>query len=102
MAFGSRKGDAPPVGYPEWDRSRDGRDHQAPETGRWDLRQERWIPQQRVPEGGDFGIEPFQARADPQGTRPGEGQVLDHDDTRGGADRSGEWPTGHHRRYEPE
>jgi hypothetical protein len=91
MAFVSRKGDAPAVGYPEWDRSRDGRDHQAPETGRWDLRQERWIPQQRAPEGGDFAIEPFQARANPNGTRPGEGRVLDHD----------EWTTGHHRRYDP-
>ena len=52
MASGSRRGDAPAVGYPEWERSRDGRDHQAPETGQWDLRQERWIPVQRMPDGG--------------------------------------------------
>jgi hypothetical protein len=67
------------VGYPEWERSREGRDRQAPETGRWDLRQERWIPQQRPPEGEDFGIEPFQARSDPS-RRPGQGRVLDHND----------------------
>ena len=79
----SRIGDAPPVGYPEWEGSRDGRDRQAPETGRWDLRQERWIPQARPPDGDDYGIEPFPARSDPS-RRPGHGRVLDHDDWTGG------------------
>ncbi|MFG2038711.1 hypothetical protein [Dactylosporangium sp. NPDC048998] len=77
------------MGYPEWERSREGRDRQAPETGRWDLRQERWIPQQRPPDEDDFGIEPFPARSDPR--RPGQGRVLDHE----------EWGTGYQRRYDP-
>jgi hypothetical protein len=77
------------VGYPEWERSRDGRDRRGPETGRWDVRQERWIPQQRGPEGDDYGIEPFPARSDPQ-RRPGQGRVLDHDD----------WSAGNRRRFE--
>src|SRR5258708_3426343 len=72
MAFRSRKGDAPAVGYPEWDRSREGRDHQAPETGRWDLRQERWIPVQRAPEGDDFGIDPFPPPPAPTAPPPGQ------------------------------
>ncbi|MGI5246281.1 hypothetical protein [Dactylosporangium sp. CA-139066] len=76
------------MGYPEWERSREGRDRQGPETGRWDPRHERWIPQQRAPEGGDFGIEPFQARSDP--SRPGRGHVLDYD----------EWNTANHPRSE--
>lgn len=94
MAYRSRAGHAAAVGYPDWDRSRGTRDHQAPETGRWDLRQERWIPQPRVPEEEDFGIEPFYARSEPPGTapRPGAGRVLDHDD----------WGTGYHRRQEPD
>ncbi|MEU7865690.1 hypothetical protein [Dactylosporangium sp. NPDC049140] len=66
------------MGYPDWDRPR-GRERQAPETGRWDPRQERWIPQQRAPEGDDYGIEPFPARSDPY-RRPGQGRVLDHDE----------------------
>ncbi|MET7401458.1 hypothetical protein ABZS66_49050 [Dactylosporangium sp. NPDC005572] len=104
------------MGYPEWDGSRGGRDQQ-PETGRWDLRQERWIPQQRPPEeSDDFGIAPFQARS--TRNRPGEGRVLDHDDYRSGErtgqHRTGEWGrrgntgewgtgehTGQHRRYQP-
>ncbi|MEV8514907.1 hypothetical protein [Dactylosporangium sp. NPDC051484] len=77
------------MGYPEWESSRDGGDRQAPETGRWDLRQERWIPQQRLPDGDDFGIEPFPARSDPG--RPGQGRVLDHE----------EWGTGYQRRDYP-
>jgi hypothetical protein len=67
------------VGYPDWDRPRRGRERQTPETGRWDPRQERWIPQQRVPDGDDYGIEPFPARSDPS-RRPGQGRVIDHDD----------------------
>ena len=54
------------------------------------MRQERWIPHQRTPDSGEYGIEPFPVRA--QGVRPGEGRVLDHD----------EWSTGAHRRYEPQ
>ncbi|MFB9181405.1 hypothetical protein ACFFX1_24975 [Dactylosporangium sucinum] len=96
------------MGYPEWDGSRGGRDQQ-PETGRWDLRQERWIPQQRGPEDDDFGIGPFPARSN--GGRPGEGRVLDYDEyrtgERTGQHRTGEWATGdrtgertgQHRRY---
>jgi hypothetical protein len=91
MAQKSRTGDAPPVGYPEWERTRDGRDRQGPETGRWDLRQERWIPQQRAPEGGDFGIEPFQARSDPS-QRPGQGHVLDYNEWDGGHQPRSEAP----------
>jgi hypothetical protein len=67
------------VGYRERDRPRDRRERQAPETGRWDVRQERWIPQQRPPEDDGYGIEPFPARSDPH-HRPGQGRVLDHDD----------------------
>ncbi|GAA2587201.1 hypothetical protein GCM10010399_16450 [Dactylosporangium fulvum] len=85
------------MAYPDWERSRDSGDQQSPETGRWDPRHERWIPQQRVPEGDDYGIEPFHARTDPYGPRPGQGRVLDHDDY-----RTGEWTTGRQRRYEPE
>jgi hypothetical protein len=91
MAERSRKGDAPAVGYPEWERSREGRERQGPETGRWDLRQERWIPQQRPPEGNDFGIEPFQARSDPD-SRPGQGRVLDHDEWNSGYQPRSEAP----------
>ncbi|WP_344610951.1 hypothetical protein [Dactylosporangium salmoneum] len=66
------------MGYPDWERSRGGRERQGTETGRWDPRQERWIPQQRASERDDYGIEPFPARSDPR--RPGQGRVLDHDD----------------------
>jgi hypothetical protein len=85
MALRSRKGDAPPVGYPEWDRSRDGRDRQAPERGRRDLRRERRTPPERAPENDDF-VEPFPARWDR--ARPAQGRVQD--------DRG----TGSHRPYE--
>ncbi|MEV6931611.1 hypothetical protein AB0M46_44955 [Dactylosporangium sp. NPDC051485] len=67
------------MGYPDWERSRGGRERQGTETGRWDPRQERWIPQQRAPDRDDYyGVEPFPARSDPR--RPGHGRVLDHDD----------------------
>lgn len=94
MAKRSRTGDAPAVGYPEWEGSRDGRERSAPETGRWDLRQERWIPQQRAPEGDDFGIGPFPARSDPD-RRPGQGWVLDHEESGRGhrALPSADWGT---------
>ncbi|WP_432833454.1 hypothetical protein [Dactylosporangium sp. CA-092794] len=78
------------MGYPEWERSRDGRDRQVPETGRWDLRQERWVPQPRNPDDEDYGIEPFPARSDPY-RRPGQGRVLDYED----------WDGGYQRRPEP-
>ena len=67
------------MGYPEWERSRESRDRRGPETGRWDVRQERWIPQQRSPEGDDYNIEPFPARSDSD-RRPGQGRILDHDE----------------------
>jgi hypothetical protein len=86
MAPRSRKGDAPPVGYPEWDRSRDGRDRQAPETGRRDPRRQRWVPQERAPESDDF-VEPFPARWD-RNSRPVQDRAQD------------EWGTGSQRRYE--
>ncbi|MFI5913867.1 hypothetical protein [Dactylosporangium sp. NPDC051541] len=67
------------MSYPDWDRPRGRREQPTPETGRWDPRQERWIPQQRTPEEDGWGIEPFPARSDPS-RRPGQGRVLDHDD----------------------
>jgi hypothetical protein len=88
------------VGYPEWERSRDGRDRQGPETGRWDLRQERWIPQQRAPEGDDFGIEPFQARSNPN-QRPGQGHVLDYNEWDGPNQQRSEAPPLARRRPRP-
>lgn len=93
MAEKSRTGDAPPVGYPGWERSRDGRERQSPETGRWDPRQERWIPQQRGAEGDDYGIEPFPARSDPN-RRPGQGRVLDYEEYTGTHSRRAELPAG--------
>ncbi|WP_432982526.1 hypothetical protein [Dactylosporangium sp. CA-233914] len=90
------------MGYPDWERPRDGRDRPSPETGRWDPRQEQWIPQQqRAPEQDDYRIEPFPARSDPQ-RRPGQGRVLDHDEWDAGNSHRPEWGVGVgvRRRYE--
>lgn len=55
----------------------------APETGRWSARQDRWIPQPRSTDDTDYRIKRFvddtgDMSIPPQ--RPGQGQVLDHDE----------------------
>jgi hypothetical protein len=90
MAQMSRTGDAPAVGYPEWERPRDRRDRRAPEAGRWDRRRDRWAP--RPPEEDDYDIEPLPARLDPN-RRRGPARAVDDDEW--GADYTeqyDQWP----------
>jgi hypothetical protein len=58
-----------------------------PETGRWSARQDRWIPQSRASDDTDYRIKRF---VDDTGDmaiapeKPGQGQILDHDEFWGG------------------
>src|SRR5690348_13602241 len=60
-----------------------GDDAPAPETGRWSARQDRWIPQPRSTDDTDYRIKRFvddTGEMAIQPPRPGQGQVLDHDE----------------------
>jgi hypothetical protein len=50
------------------------------ETGSWSSHSGTWIPQQRGADRPDYTIERFEDSGDLRRLRPGDGQVLDHDD----------------------
>jgi hypothetical protein len=64
-----------------------------PETGRWSTTHNRWVPQQRPPDGDDFAIGRFEDTGDisRQLASPGQGRVLDHDDWYEVSDATAGW-----------